>query len=63
VRKIVHGYPWGDEFPTWSFEVARCVFVYTKDNLCLSIEEGNILGTRMYGDKYITIYVYSHISI
>ncbi len=34
VRKIVHGYPWGDEFPTWSFEVARCVFVYTKDNLC-----------------------------
>jgi hypothetical protein len=35
VRNIVHGYPWCDEFPTWSFEVARCVFVYTySDHLC-----------------------------
>ena len=34
VRKIVHGYQRGDEFPTWLFAGARCVFVYTKYDLC-----------------------------
>lgn len=60
VRKIVHGCPWGDEFPTWSFEVARCVFVYTysRPSLPSLSRRGNILGTRMYGNKYITIYIF-----
>lgn len=59
VRNIVHGYQRGDEFPTWLFAGARCVFVYTKTIFALS--RGNILGTRMYGNKYITIYIYSYV--
>lgn len=76
VRKIVHGYPWGDEFPTWLFAGARCVFVYTySDHLCPLYRGGgtyselvcmgiNILlyiFILMYVYKYINIYIYRHI--
>lgn len=66
VRKIVHGCPWGDEFPTWSFEVARCVFVYTySDHLCPLYRGGGtyseLVCLGIY--KFITIYIYSHICI
>ena len=60
MRKIVHGYPWGDEFPTWLFEVARCVFVYTteveiyKDNLAFPYFSICLLGqaSQRTNEKY-----------
>lgn len=64
VRKIVHGYPWGDEFPTWSFEVARCVFVYTYSRSSLPSRGGTYSELVCLGIyKFITIYIYSHICI
>lgn len=68
VRKIVHGYPWGDEFPAWSFEVARCVFVYTyNDHLCPLYWGGGTyselvcMGINILLYMFILIYVYKHI--
>lgn len=64
VRKIEHGYPWGDEFPTWSFEVARCVFVYTYSRPSLPSRGGTYSELVCLGIyKFITIYIYSHICI
>lgn len=66
VRKIVHGYPWGDEFPTWSFEVARCVFVYTYSRPSLPSRGGTYselvcMGINILLYMFILIYVYKHI--
>lgn len=63
VRKIVHGYPWGDEFPTWSFEVARCVFVYTKDNLCPLYRGGGTYSELVCIEIYIFINLLLYIFI
>ena len=70
VRKIVHGYPWGDDFPTWSFEVARCVFVYTySDHLCPLYRGGGTyselvcMGINILLYIFILIYVYKHVCI
>ena len=58
------GYPWGDEFPTWSFEVARCVFVYTYSRPSLPSRGGTYSELVCLGIyKFITIYIYSHICI
>ena len=74
VRKIVHGFPRGDEFPTWSFEVARCVFVYTysrpslpsrggtySELVCMGINILLYIFILMYVYKYINIYIYRYI--
>ena len=63
VRKIVHGYPWGDEFPTWSFEIARCVFVYTKDNLCPLYRGGGTYSELVCMGIYIFINLLLYIFI
>lgn len=64
VRKIVHGYPWGDEFPTWSFEVARCVFVYTySDHLCPLYRGGGTYSELVCMGINILLYIYPHICI
>jgi hypothetical protein len=64
VRNIVHGYQRGDEFPTWSFEVARCVFVYTYSRPSLPSRGGTYSELVCLGIyKFITIYIYSHICI
>ena len=67
MRKIVHGYPWGDEFPTWLFAGARCVFVYTADIFALSIEEGGTyselvcMGINILLYMFVLIYVYKYV--
>ena len=58
MRKIVHGYPWGDEFPTWSFEVARCVFVYTYSRPSLPSLSRRGEHTR---NSYVCILIYKKI--
>ena len=58
MRKIVHGCPWGDEFPTWSFEVARCVFVYTKDNLCPLYRGGGTYSELVCMGINILLYIF-----
>ena len=70
VRKIVHGYPWGDEFPTWLFAGARCVFVYTADHLCPPYRGGGgtsselvCLGINILLYMFILMYVYKYINI
>lgn len=66
------GYPKarGDEFPTWSFEVARCVFVYTySDHLCPLYRGGGTyselvcMGINILLYIFILIYVYKHVCI
>lgn len=62
----MHGYPWDDEFPMWSFEAARCVFVYTKYDLCpLEGEHTRNSYVWEYINLliyiFILIYVYKHV--
>lgn len=64
VRKIEHGYPWGDEFPTWSFEVARCVFVYTySHHLCPLYRGGGTYSELVCMGIYIFINILLYIFI
>lgn len=67
VRKIVHGFPRGDEFPTWSFEVARCVFVYTYSRPSLPSRGEHTRNSYVWEYInlllyiFILIYVYKHV--